>query len=54
MSETLSFCEIFDATKLQYIIDNYDEIKDDIRTSSTDRLNNINIDPLVLVKKIFI
>ena len=51
MSETLSFCEIFDATKLQYIIDNYDEIKDDIRTSSTDRLNNINIDPLVLVKK---
>ena len=51
MTETLNFYEIFDKSKLQYIIDNYDDIKENIKTSSTDRLNNINIDPLTLVKK---
>ena len=51
MNDTLNFYELFDKTKLQYIIDNYDEIKDNLRPLSTDRLNNINIDPLNLVKK---
>ena len=51
MTETLNFYEIFDKSKLQYIIDNYDDIKENIKPSSTDRLNNINIDPLTLVKK---
>jgi hypothetical protein len=51
MNDTLNFYELFDKTKLQYIIDNYDDIKDNLRPLSTDRLNNINIDPLNLVKK---
>jgi hypothetical protein len=51
MAENLNFYEIFDKSKLQYIIDNYENIKDNIRTESTSRLTNINIDPLTLVKK---
>ena len=51
MNELLTYYEIFDKSKLQYIIENYEEIKDDIRQDSKDRLTNINIDPLSLVKK---
>ena len=36
MTETLNFYEIFDKSKLQYIIDNYDDIKENIKPSSTD------------------
>lgn len=46
-----NFNEIFNIKKAQYIIENYDNIKDKFREESEQRLKNINIDPLTLFKK---
>jgi hypothetical protein len=43
-----NFNEIFNIKKAQYIIENYDNIKDKFREESEQRLKNINIDPLTL------
>lgn len=43
--------EYFNKKKAQYIINNYEYIKDSLRPESSERLNNINIDPLNLLKK---
>ena len=46
-----NFNEIFNIKKAQYIIENYDDIKDKFREESEQRLKNINVDPLTLFKK---
>ena len=48
----LEFLEFINITKANYIIDNYESIKTKFRPESEERLNNINMDPLTLFKKI--
>ena len=47
----IEFFELFDLTKAKYIIEKYEDIKHNFRPESEERLNNINLDPLVLFKK---
>lgn len=48
---SVEYIEIYDTIKAHYIIDNYDNLKDNFRPESEERLTNINIDPLTLFKK---
>jgi hypothetical protein len=45
------FIEYFNNIKANYIIENYEQLKNKFRPESIDRLNNIDIDPLTLFKK---
>jgi hypothetical protein len=47
----IEYCEYFDYTKANYIIDYYEVIKSKFRPESEEILNNINMDPLTLLKK---
>ena len=47
----IEYYEYFNYTKASYIIECYDDVKSKFRPESEERLNNINLDPLILFKK---